>query len=526
MRRAVCMCLVLICLPWFACWRALVLIGLVSSAGLAIKKHVSCDQDEFFVMIGAPQGFMEFVATRLQIPCKKSTQQTGKDPKTGEETVKVVESYEPFDMFEKDNFVSAPDDLAGHFAFQSKPTLEIVESIITDVWDPTKNRFGAGVDVNDLRDAKIINSFYPQHDKRSLAKLRENWGRFRLVFDYRTGLWKQPYNEIKDYFGEKIAMYFVFLGFYTRSLISPLLWGAVSGILYYVFDGTEHSYIGEWANVAYCVQVAAWACIFLEQWKRKESRVAYDWGMRGLDDTELPLPSFEGQYDDVMDTKVYSEEKERRRKRTIQCHYVIVATCVVAIMIFYVTLEQVFQKKYKIGRIVGGVNAGSIVIFNEMFKSVAEWLTDRENFRTETEFTNSLISKRFLFQFVNSYLSLYMTAFIKPWGKLTHETSYQGVQHGNRTVGNSVGTHFGVCSCKTYLPAGCDDVYECEDSSCSNMPTALCGCETFNCAADVQNLLIVIFGIQIFWGNMTEVLVPRLSHWLKERREAQENEGK
>lgn len=37
----------------------------------------------------------------------------------------------------------------------------------------------------------------------------------------------QPIDEIRDYFGDEVAMYFAWLGVYTRSLIVPGLGGVV-----------------------------------------------------------------------------------------------------------------------------------------------------------------------------------------------------------------------------------------------------------------------------------------------------------
>ncbi|CAE7679401.1 Ano4, partial [Symbiodinium microadriaticum] len=55
------------------------------------------------------------------------------------------------------------------------------------------------------------------------------------------------------------------------------------------------------------------------------------------------------------------------------------------------------------------------MVFNFIYSKVADILTARENHRTDTEFEDSMISKLFLFQFVNSYASFFYIAFIAPY---------------------------------------------------------------------------------------------------------------
>lgn len=50
-----------------------------------------------------------------------------------------------------------------------------------------------------------------------------------------------------------------------------------------------------------------------------------------------------------------------------------------------------------------------------IYNTVATKLTNYENHRTVTSYDDSLISKLFIFQFVNSYASFYFLAFIAPY---------------------------------------------------------------------------------------------------------------
>lgn len=57
-----------------------------------------------------------------------------------------------------------------------------------------------------------------------------------------------------------------------------------------------------------------------------------------------------------------------------------------------------------------------LALLNWIYSYVAFYLNTWENHRTETENKNGLIVKTFVFQFVNSYLSLFYVAFIKVTG--------------------------------------------------------------------------------------------------------------
>lgn len=52
-----------------------------------------------------------------------------------------------------------------------------------------------------------------------------------------------------------------------------------------------------------------------------------------------------------------------------------------------------------------------------VYNRVAVLLTDAENHRTDTAYEDSLIGKTFVFQFVNSFASLFYIAFVKQYAE-------------------------------------------------------------------------------------------------------------
>lgn len=52
-------------------------------------------------------------------------------------------------------------------------------------------------------------------------------------------------------------------------------------------------------------------------------------------------------------------------------------------------------------------------MFLKIYTKIAIWFTKWENYRTKTEYDDALIIKLFLFEFVNSYGSLFYMAFFR-----------------------------------------------------------------------------------------------------------------
>uniref|UniRef100_A0A3Q4IC43 Anoctamin n=1 Tax=Neolamprologus brichardi TaxID=32507 RepID=A0A3Q4IC43_NEOBR len=73
------------------------------------------------------------------------------------------------------------------------------------------------------RGVGVIQQVFPLHEQRILSQLMKSW--VQAVCE------KQPLDDICDYFGVKIAMYFAWLGFYTTSMLYPAVIGFVLWML-------------------------------------------------------------------------------------------------------------------------------------------------------------------------------------------------------------------------------------------------------------------------------------------------------
>lgn len=360
--------------------------------------------------------------------------------------------------------------------------------------------------------------------------LREYWARWGKWLKY------QPLDHVREYFGEKIGIYFGWLGQYTAWLIIPSIVGlAVFLYGYLTIDTSENTAseicnspnwtfvmcplceeelgCGVWdlktscsrartsylfdnpATVAYAVFVSFWAVFFLEYWKRKEITLAYQWDVLGFEEEEeRPRPTFAALAPAVERNPVTGLLEphfppEKRFPRIVSGIAIIV--CMVSLVVLFMVGVIVYKllvihPLYKnpqfqqyaatIVSVTGSImNLIIIMILSKVYEKLAHVLNHWEMHRTQTEYEDNLTLKVFIFQFMNFFSSIFYIAFFK--GKLV---GYPG----NYTT--LLGLRTEQCS-----PGGC------------LMELA-------------QQLAVIMIGKQII-GNIQEVVVPEIKKFMKKR---------
>lgn len=106
----------------------------------------------------------------------------------------------------------------------------------------------------------------------------------------------QPIEEIRDYYGDEVGLYFGWLGHYTKSLMMSSLFGTIVMIAQFAFKD-DNGHTGPDQNpltLIYSVYVGMWSIVFLETWKRREAELRFCWGSEGLAEVDEPRREFIG----------------------------------------------------------------------------------------------------------------------------------------------------------------------------------------------------------------------------------------
>ena len=320
--------------------------------------------------------------------------------------------------------------------------LEDIKSIDEIEAEPNKDSI--------TRRKKVIESIksqltevYALHVREKVAHLTDIW------LDKWTMPWNQPFHDIRNYFGEKIAIYYVFVGHYCYWLLIPIVIGlplqlAVWGTLVHrhinddQLDDTLNSPYSNNFSPVFSFFIALWAVCMLEFWKRKEKSVSIEWGTVGCEDDEPDRPTFHGDNHEHITSFIDGQEGYQyypswKRNRKVASAYAAVGFCMLCVLgmvssIYYTQHvarkspffhcsgnlddDTVRKKCFSIAQyIASAINAIQIQILNYSFPRFARTLTESENNRTDTIFQDSLTIKIFIFQFVNSFASFYYLAF-------------------------------------------------------------------------------------------------------------------
>ncbi|XP_069505094.1 anoctamin-8 isoform X2 [Ambystoma mexicanum] len=255
----------------------------------------------------------------------------------------------------------------------------------------------------------VIQQVFPIHEQRILSRLMKSW--VQAICE------RQPLDDICDYFGVKIAMYFAWLGFYTSAMVYPAVFGSM---LWFFTESDQTS--RDISCVVFALFNVVWATLFLEGWKRRGAELAYKWGTLDTppESIEEPRPQFRG----VKRTSPVTNSEEFYYppwKRVLFQYLVSLPICLFCLTFVFLVMLGCFELQEfalsikELPRIVRFLPKIILAVFvatcDDVYRKIAYWLNDMENYRLQSAYEKHLIIKMVLFQFVNSYLSLFYIGF-------------------------------------------------------------------------------------------------------------------
>ena len=238
--------------------------------------------------------------------------------------------------------------------------------------------------------------------------------------------WAQPLLEVRDYFGEKIALYFAWVGFYGYSLLKPALAALACEFYLLVTSSSDESSGIHIDQLLLAIFIVVWAASYKEYWDVESKFCAVKWGTLNFEEDEVDRPQFKGDESQprrlspvTYEHETYYPEDKRTATQIISSFAVL--CCVGLLLISVVALFEVQFLVFELG--VTGTRPLSelfpilqsilIQVGSWAYGNFAEYLNETENYRTETAFENNLIIKKFFFEIFNNFSALAITAYVK-----------------------------------------------------------------------------------------------------------------
>ncbi|XP_043825450.1 LOW QUALITY PROTEIN: anoctamin-1 [Dromiciops gliroides] len=342
----------------------------------------------------------------------------------------------------------------------------------------------------------VYSAAYPLHDGdfegdvelNDRKVLCEEWATYGAFYKF------QPIDLIRKYFGEKVGLYFAWLGVYTQMLIPA----SVVGIIVFLYgcltvdenipsmemcdrrnnitmcplcDRTcsywklssacatarASHFFDNPATVFFSVFMALWAAMFMEHWKRKQMRLNYKWDLTGFEEEEETIKAHpRAEYEAKVLQKSLRkdsrhkepgrlpEETTNKWRKTIDkekltwkdrlpayltnfVSFIFMIGLTFAIVFGVIIYRISTAAALAINSSPSGrsnvrvtvtataviINLVVIIILDELYGSIARWLTQIEVPKTDKNFEERLIFKAFLLKFVNAYTPIFYVAFFK-----------------------------------------------------------------------------------------------------------------
>ncbi|XP_023034609.1 anoctamin-1 isoform X1 [Drosophila willistoni] len=352
----------------------------------------------------------------------------------------------------------------------------IVEFILDRQRFPSKGHNDMAFGIERLIAEGVYVSAYPLHDGEisepgtTREILYKHWASVSKWYRY------QPLDDIKEYFGVKIGLYFAWLGYYTYML----LLASVVGVICFMYswlslknyvpvkdiclrtntnitmcplcDWCKFWDLKETCNYAkitylidnpstifFAVFMSFWAALFLELWKRYSAEITHRWDLTGFDvHEEHPRPQYLARLEHIPPTRTdyVTNMKEptvpfwrMKLPATVFSFSVVLLLIALAFvaLLAVVVYRMSMMAALKVGSVpmttsnaivvatasAAFVNLCLLYVLNYMYNILAEYLTELEMWRTQTQFDDSLTLKIYLLQFVNYYASIFYIAFFK-----------------------------------------------------------------------------------------------------------------
>ena len=226
---------------------------------------------------------------------------------------------------------------------------------------------------------------------------------------------------VRNFYGEEVSYYFLWLTNYIKWLVFPSILGIIFEIVYKQVNTKKASH-DPILSLVMCAFFILWGKCFIYQWQQKERLYNYIWGTENYKKSQLDQESFipDGYIPLLIGHKAPYVNKFKKNFRIFVSYiFIFFMMCIVfGLVTIIFKIKGLLVQKYpdrttEIGILMGFINTIQINLMSGFYQGIAKHFNDKENHRKENESNSALAIKLIIYDFFNSYYSIFYIGFIK-----------------------------------------------------------------------------------------------------------------
>nr|XP_043887152.1 anoctamin-5b isoform X2 [Solea senegalensis] len=381
--------------------------------------------------------------------------------------------------------------------------------------------------------------------ERERFSLYNHWARFLCFYK------EQPLNLIRKYYGEKIGIYFAWLGFYTEMLFFAAVMGVICftyGVLSYddnisskeicdaaiggsivmcplcdkkcPFWKLNSTCLSSWQShlfdnegtVFFAIFMGIWVTLFLEFWKRRQARLEYEWDLVDFEEAQQQLqirPEFEIRCTTKRLNKI-TQEMEPYLPITSKCARFCLSGATVVFWISLIVACIIGVIAYRLA-----VYAAFASIIKDPLKDiqvVGRFITPQLATSVTASCINFVIIM--ILNFFYERVAIWITDMEIPKTHLEYENRLTMKMFLFQFV-NYYSSCFYVAFFKGKF-VGYPGDYKYMFGKWSKLRNE--ECDPGGCLIELTTQLVIVMAGKQLWGNIQEALLPLIRNWWRSRK--------
>lgn len=253
----------------------------------------------------------------------------------------------------------------------------------------------------------LLEDWYPVHDMESLHRFGATWAAFTKFADFT---FVQPIPRIEQYFGARVAFIFAWTGLYCKMLVPlamlAMMWQSGALMLEYLLGESK----SQRQILGFTLVVLVWSRMSANLWDREQEYFVKLFNLDNGSVQPAVRPEFMGElkpstadsYVEDLHANPYHQAFRRGLSKFITVSSILFV--IVCINLWFNMFEG------RLNLLASLCLTIQIKIFELVYNKLSLVCNEFENHKYANDFYDSLLWKRFLFGFVNSYWAFFYIA--------------------------------------------------------------------------------------------------------------------